>query len=75
MTFDEENPAGEFEEQIGEQYIPLFLITSNNEIRPYTIDNPPSPTNGDQAFYIHLDDEIRQQIKQEATSTDTSEIE
>jgi len=75
MQFNEENPATEFEEQIGEQYIPLFLITSNNEIRPYTIDNPPSPTNGDQAFYIYLDDEIRQQIKQETTSIDASGLE
>lgn len=73
ITFDKDQPVAKFKEQIGEKYIPLFLITSNNEIHPYTINNPPSPTNGDKAFYIHLDDEIRQQIKQENNSLIPSE--
>ncbi|MDZ7658630.1 sodium:proton antiporter [Fodinibius sp.] len=74
-TFDEENPAGEFKEQIGEQYIPLFLIDSNNQIHPYTVNNPPSPTAGDKAFYIYLDEKTRQQIKQENPSIEASELE
>lgn len=72
ITFDEKHPVAEFKQQIGEQYIPLFLITSNNEIFPYTVDNPPSPAKGDQAFYIHLDDEIRKHIKQESNSIDAT---
>lgn len=72
MTFDETNPAPEFQKQIGEKYIPLFLISSNNEIQPYTIDNPPTPKNGDQAFYIHLDEEIRQEIKQDVRQPNTT---
>lgn len=72
ITFNGDHPADEFKDQIGEQYIPLFLITSNNEIHPYTVNNPPSPSSGDQAFYIHLDDEIRRQIKQENNPLETS---
>ncbi|WP_138432131.1 cation:proton antiporter [Fodinibius saliphilus] len=32
--------------------IPLFQITNNNEIRPFTVDNPPSLTVGSKLFYI-----------------------
>lgn len=72
VTFDKKNEADEFQKEIGEHYIPLFLITSNDEIHPFTVDNPPSPTTGDQAFYIYLDDKIRQQINKESTSLESN---
>lgn len=58
-----------FKEAIGEKYIPLFVITYNNEIHPYTVNNPPAPTKGDKVFYVSINNEEIQNPQQNATST------
>lgn len=61
MTGNEESSS--FMEAINDKYLPLFVITSNNEIYPYTTDNPPTPTNGDKIFYITIDDNTRAHLQ------------
>lgn len=39
--------------------IPLFLITATHEIYPFTIDNPPSPREGDKVIYLSREAEKR----------------
>ena len=61
--------AAAFEEEVGQELVPLFVITSNSEIRPYTVDNPPSPSSGDKVFYLAIDEQLRQEL-QEAPQTE-----
>ena len=37
-----------------ERRIPLFQISTNEELRPFTIQNPPSPATGDRVYYVTL---------------------
>jgi len=46
--------------------IPLFLISSNHEIQPFTVDNPPSPATGDKVFYIRVEKK-KQEILQHSS--------
>lgn len=58
----DEETASDFNEKIDKEFIPLFVITEDDEIRPYTIDNPPSPGSGDKVFYIPIDQNMRQEL-------------
>lgn len=44
--------------EVEQQIIPLFQITSNHEIQPFTVDNPPSISAGNKLFYIPENQEI-----------------
>ncbi|NGP89803.1 cation:proton antiporter [Fodinibius halophilus] len=46
------------EAEVGQEKIPLFQITSNNEIQPFTVDNPPTATVGNKIFYIPYVEEL-----------------
>lgn len=48
--------ANEFNEAIGEEYLPLFLITSDDKIQPFTTDNPPIPESGDKILFVTLEE-------------------
>lgn len=63
----------DFEENSEEIYIPLFLITSGHEIRPFTVTNPPVPSSGDKVFYISIDKDIQKEIE-EKPSTASQEL-
>lgn len=43
---------------IEQQIIPLFQITTNHEIQPFTVDNPPSISAGNKLFYVPQNPEI-----------------
>lgn len=54
--------ASAFKGRAGEELIPLFLVSSNHEIQPFTVDNPPSPAAGDKVFYVHIDEKMQQAL-------------
>lgn len=62
--------SNDFKEEAGESYIPLFLITSNNEIQPFTVNTPPVPTTGDKVFYIPISEEMRKELGENTTPTE-----
>lgn len=53
-----------FREAIDEKHFPLFLVTAYDEIQPFTVDNPPTPTNGDKVFYLSIDENMRGQLEE-----------
>lgn len=63
QEFDDVESAEKFDDAIGEKYIPLFIITSKHEIKPYSIQNAPVPTSGDKAFYVPITDQLREKLK------------
>lgn len=44
-----------FKEEAGGNKIPIFLITQNDKIQPFTVDSPPNPTEGDKLIYIDIE--------------------
>lgn len=60
---DEESYA-DFKEKIGKKYVPLFNITSNHEIHPFTIDNAPIPTADDKIFYVTIPDQMQGKLEE-----------
>lgn len=61
---DDTDSAADFKKASGEKYIPLFLITSNHEINPFTVDNPPVPAIGDKVLCVPLPDKMRESLKE-----------
>ncbi len=50
--------------QFGNELVPLFIITENNEIQPFTVDNPPSTNSGDKIFYVSLDQNMQETLEE-----------
>jgi len=50
--------------QFGNELVPLFIITDNNEIQPFTVDNPPSINSGDKIFYVSLDQNMQETLEE-----------
>lgn len=63
QKLDDTESANAFNEAIGEEYIPLFIITSDQTIKPFSIQNPPVPKSGDKALYVPLTDQLREKLK------------
>lgn len=61
---DDTDSSTDFKKEFSEKYIPLFLITSNHEINPFTVDNPPVPANGDKVLCVPLPDTMRERLKE-----------
>lgn len=38
------------------QFIPLFLISANHQIQPFTVENKPSPTAGEKVIFLSVND-------------------
>ena len=45
-------------EEYDKEFYPLFLISSNETIDPFSIDNPPSPTDGDTIISLIFKKEV-----------------
>jgi NhaP-type Na+/H+ or K+/H+ antiporter len=69
-SITESDSSAEFKEAAGQTYIPLFLITSNDVIQPYTVDNPPVPSNDDKIFYIPISEKARIELEQSEPSAE-----
>ena len=67
----EESPTQEEFDQQMDQYAPLFLIKSNREIRPYTIDFAPLPSEGDTLIYLNETPQKNQVESAVKNSTDS----
>jgi NhaP-type Na+/H+ or K+/H+ antiporter len=59
-----------FKEAVGEEYIPLFVITANHEVHPYTVNNPPAPASGDKVFYLTVNEEMKERLKELAAQSE-----
>ncbi len=55
--------VNKFNEAIGDKYLPLFVISSNHEIQPFTTDNPPTPTNGDKVIYVTMEENMKSKLQ------------
>lgn len=70
--FSDIESVNEFKEEIGEKNIPLFLINSNHEIQPYTVDNSPVPTSGDKVLFVTIDDDMKNNLQYVASTSSKS---
>jgi len=59
-----EETFADFRDNRPRTIVPLFVISSNHEIYPYTVDNPPTPANGDKVFYISMTEKMEQEVEQ-----------
>ena len=59
-----EEASTHFKEEAGEEFIPLFLMSSDHKIQPFTVDNPPTPAVGDKVFYVPIDDVMREKLEE-----------
>ncbi|MEL7835205.1 sodium:proton antiporter [Fodinibius sp. Rm-B-1B1-1] len=66
------NEKNESIDDIEEEIIPLFLITTNHEIQLFTVDQTPSPADGDKIFYISIDQKMREELEKVEIADDST---
>lgn len=54
----------DFKDDSEKIFVPLFLITSDHEIRPFTVTNPPVPASGDKVFYVSVDKDVQKELEE-----------
>jgi len=59
-----EESFADFRDNQPRTIVPLFVISTNHEIYPYTVDNPPTPASGDKVFYISMTEKMEQEVEQ-----------
>lgn len=54
VNLDQDYSFKKFKEESEGEKIPMFLLTSSNEIKPFTVSSPPAPTSGDKLIYLDV---------------------
>lgn len=68
IEITDSNTLDNFTQGTDTNYIPLFLTTSNDEIHPFTVNNPPVPTSGDKVFYVPINEKMRAELEETESS-------
>lgn len=61
-----------FKQEVSDRAIPLFLINNNNEVRIFSVDNPPAPVNREKVICLMIPEEIDSEVGEQATITQTT---